>query len=94
MTQEQEHFIPYATFVRVWACLLALTCILVVVSRLFQELLAVWAMVFITPVKAGLVFYFFMHLKYEGMLLKTMVFVALATLVIFIGLLFSDISFR
>jgi len=44
--------------------------------------------------KAGLVFYYFMHLKYEGPLLKTMVFVALATLVVFIGMLFFDISFR
>ena len=42
-------------------------------------------MLFITPLKAGLVFYFFMHLKFEGPLLKAMVFVALATLVIFIG---------
>jgi cytochrome c oxidase subunit 4 len=48
----------------------------------------------VTPLKAALVFYYFMHLKYEGTLLKAMVFVALATLVIFIGMLFFDISFR
>jgi len=94
MTQEQGHIVPYATFVKVWACLLALTFVLVVVSKLFHEALSVWAMLTITPIKAGLVFYYFMHLKYEGPLLKTMVFVALVTLVIFIGMLFFDISFR
>lgn len=93
MTEEQN-VIPYETFIKIWACLLGLTCILVVVSRLFHEQLSVWAMLFITPLKAGLVFYYFMHLKYEGPLLKTMVFVALAILVIFIGMLFLDISFR
>ena len=51
-------------------------------------------MLTVTPLKAGLVFYFFMHLKYERPLLKVMVFVALATLVVFVGLLFLDISFR
>jgi cytochrome c oxidase subunit 4 len=51
-------------------------------------------MLVITPLKASLVLYFFMHLKYEKILLKTMVFVALSTLVIFLALLFLDISFR
>ncbi len=94
MQEEHGHVVPYATFVKVWIGLLMLTFILVVVSRAFHEALSVWAMLFITPLKAGLVFYFFMHLKYEGPLLKTMVFVALATLVVFIGMLFLDISFR
>ena len=60
----------------------------------YPTLIKVWAMLFITPLKAALVFYFFMHLKFEGPLLKAMVFVALSTLVIFIGMLFFDVSFR
>jgi cytochrome c oxidase subunit 4 len=94
MQEEHGHVVPYATLVKVWACLLMLTFILVVVSRMFHEALSVWAMLSITPLKAGLVFYYFMHLKYEGPVLRTMVFVALATLVVFIGMLFFDISFR
>jgi len=35
-----------------------------------------------------------MHLKFEGPLLKAMVFVALSTLVVFIGMLFFDVAFR
>jgi cytochrome c oxidase subunit 4 len=94
MEHEAGHVIPYSTLVKVWAVLLALTAVLVFVSRVFHETLSVPAMLAITPLKAGLVFYFFMHLKYEGVLLKTMLFVALATLVIFLGLLFSDVLVR
>jgi cytochrome c oxidase subunit 4 len=94
MSQEHEHVVSYATFVRVWVVLLALTMVLTFASRLFHEALSVWAMLFITPLKAGLVFYYFMHLKYEALLLKGMVFAALATLVVFIGMLFLDVSFR
>jgi cytochrome c oxidase subunit 4 len=91
---DHGHIVPYPTLIKVWATLLVLTLILTFVSKVFHELLAVWAMLFITPLKAGLVFYFFMHLKFEGPLLKAMVFVALSTLVIFIGMLFFDVSFR
>ena len=92
--EEHGHIIPYSTLIKVWATLAVLTFILTFISKIFPELLAVWAMLFITPLKACLVFYFFMHLKFEGPLLKTMVFVALSTLVIFIGMLFFDVSFR
>ena len=88
------HVVPYRTFIRVWVILLALTLILTFVSRVFHEALSVWAMLIITPSKAGLVFYYFMHLKFEGPALKAMVFVALATLVVFIGMLFLDTSFQ
>jgi len=92
--EEHGHIVPYSTLIKVWAALAVLTFVLTFISKVFPELLAVWAMLFITPLKACLVFYFFMHLKFEGPLLKTMVFVALSTLVIFIGMLFFDVSFR
>jgi cytochrome c oxidase subunit IV len=91
-----EHSTPqpgYGTFVVVWVVLLLLTGLLVAVSHLGQRY-AVLGLLTITPVKAGLVFYYFMHLKYEGPLLKGVVFVALATLLIFFALLFSDVAFR
>jgi len=94
MSQEHEHVVSYATFVTVWGVLLTLTMLLTFASKLFHEALSVWAMLFITPLKAGLVFYYFMHLKFEAPLLKGMVFTALATLVVFIGMLFLDVSFR
>jgi|MudIll2142460700_1097286.scaffolds.fasta_scaffold46000_2 cytochrome c oxidase subunit 4 len=92
--EEHGHVVPYSTFVKVWGLLLALTLLLTFVSKVFHEALSVIAMLTITPLKAGLVFYYFMHLKFEGPLLKAMLFVALSTLVVFIGMLFLDISFR
>lgn len=83
----------YGTFIRVWVALLILTACLVGMSHVSQTY-AVWGLLTLTPLKAGLVFYYFMHLKYEGPLLKVVVLVTLGTLLIFFALLFSDIAFR
>jgi cytochrome c oxidase subunit IV len=83
----------YATFFKVWVALLILTGCLVSLSH-FGQTAAVWGLLILTPLKAGLVFYFFMHLKYEGPLLKIVVLVTLGTLLIFFALLFSDVAFR
>ena len=83
----------YGTFIKVWGALVILTGLLVLASRLGQTA-AVWGLLTLTPLKAGLVFYFFMHLKYEGPLLKAVVLVTLGTLLIFFALLFSDVAFR
>ena len=89
-----QHIISYRTYVRVWLLLLVLTAILVFTSKVFHELLSVWAMLLITPVKAGLVLFFFMHLKYEKPFLRALVFLTLGLLVMVIGLLFFDILYR
>jgi cytochrome c oxidase subunit 4 len=81
------------TFVAVWGALVVLTGMLVLLSS-FGQRAAVWGLLTITPVKAGLVFYFFMHLKYEGPLLKAVVFVALGTLLIFFTLTYADVAYR
>jgi cytochrome c oxidase subunit IV len=96
MTVSEAHHpvIPYRLFFRVWLLLIALTAILVITSRLFHELLSVWAMLIITPIKAGLVFYFFMHLKYEKPYLRALVILTLALLTMVIGILFFDILYR
>lgn len=88
------HIVPYQTFVRVWLLLLVLTAILVFTAKVYHEALSVYAMLAITPLKAGLVFFYFMHLKYEKPFLKAMVLVTLALLVLFIGFIFLDLSYR
>lgn len=93
-TSSETHAHPgYDTFIKVWVALVILTGLLVLASRLGQTA-AVWGLLTLTPLKAGLVFYFFMHLKYEGPLLKAVVLVTLGTLLIFFALLFSDVAFR
>lgn len=91
---EENHIIGYGTFLAVWGVLLLLTFVLVGANAMLPPLAALLVTLLVTPVKAGLVFYYFMHLKYEGTMLKTMVFVALAALVVFIGMLFLDYPFR
>jgi len=83
----------YGTFIKVWAALLLLTFALVGLSHVSQTY-AVWGLLTLTPLKAGLVFYYFMHLKYEDSLFKIVILVTLGTLLIFFALLFSDIAFH
>jgi cytochrome c oxidase subunit 4 len=92
--EEHGHVVPYQTLVRVWLFLLLLTAVLVFVCTAFHEALAVWAMLMLTPLKAGLVFFYFMHLKYEKPFLKALLLLALALLIVFIGLTFVDVSLR
>ncbi len=94
MADVHGHIVPYRTFVRVWLLLLALTSVLVATSMLFHQALSVWAMLILTPIKAGLVFFYFMHLKYEKPYLRALFFLALGLLIILIGLLFFDILNR
>ncbi|MBI5209883.1 MAG: cytochrome C oxidase subunit IV family protein [Elusimicrobia bacterium] len=93
MAQEQGHVVEPSTLLKVWAALVVLTGLLVAAS-LVSPALAVAAMLTLTPLKAGLVFYYFMHLKHEGPLLRGMVLAALTVLVVFIGMMFLDLAFR
>jgi cytochrome c oxidase subunit 4 len=92
--EPQTHIVPYGTLVRVWLLLLVLTAILVFTTRVYHESMAVYAMLVISPLKAGLVFFYFMHLKYEKPFLKALVLMTLALLVLFIGFMFLDLSYR
>lgn len=85
--------VSFDTLIKVWAALVILTGALWALSRVSRGW-AVTGLLTITPLKVGLVCYFFMRLRYERPLLKGMVFMAFATLVTFLGLLFSDIPFR
>jgi cytochrome c oxidase subunit IV len=89
-----DHVMAYLTLIRVWLLLLLFTAMLVFVSTRFHEALAMWAMLVLTPLKAGLVLFYFMRLKYEKTFLKVMVIATLGVLIVFIGLTFSDISYR
>lgn len=93
-TEVHGHVTSYRTLVLIWLLLLLLTAILVLTSKLFHQALSLPAMLIVTPIKAGLVFFYFMHLKYEKPFLKGLVFLTLGLLVMVIGLLFSDLFYR
>ena len=92
--KSEHHIVSYGTLVEVWLGLLALTAMTVWVSRLDLGIGHVWGSLAIASVKSGLVIAFFMHMKYEGRLLRWLLFLALVTLAIFIGLTFFDVLYR
>ncbi|HSM94157.1 MAG TPA: cytochrome C oxidase subunit IV family protein [Anaeromyxobacteraceae bacterium] len=82
------------TLVGVWATLLALTGVLVAANHYAPGNPGIVAVMVITPVKAALVGWHFMHLREEGRAVRIMLFAAMAVVVVFIGLMMLDYGFR
>jgi len=89
-----KHIISYGKLTAVWASLLALTCLTVLITRIELGGYKVLGALTIACLKSGLVIAFFMHMKYEGRLLRWLLFLALLTLAIFIGFTFFDVLYR
>ena len=96
MTDEHNDMrsIGYGKLITVWLVLLFFTALTVWVSRQDLGIGHVWGSLAIAAAKAGLVIAFFMHMRYEGRLLRGLLFVALLTLAIFIGFTFFDVLYR
>jgi len=94
MSEEKIHIVSAKTFVSVWLALLALTAITVTVAGLHLGAFSTLAAIVIASVKAGLVLWFFMHLKYEKRLLKLLLLVPIVTLAVIIGMTFIDVWYR
>jgi cytochrome c oxidase subunit 4 len=91
----QIPLLGYATYTVVWLALLILLAATITIAR--GHLLvrySVLAPLAIASAKAGLVLTYFMHLKYEGRFLKTMLIVAVTTLTVFIAFTFIDVWYR
>ena len=91
---EEHQLIGYGTYIMVWLALLILTGLTITVAGLNLKNFAIVAAIFIAGLKSMLVLNYFMHLKFESALFKNMVYITLFTLVVIIGLTFTDISFR
>jgi cytochrome c oxidase subunit 4 len=89
-----QHSSTYGKLVAAWVALLVLTALTVWVSGLDLGVNRVWGALVIASLKAGLVIGIFMQMMYEGWLFRWLLFLALATLAIFIGLTFTDVLFR
>ena len=95
MTDEHTpHILSYAKLIKVWLVLLALTALTVWVAHLDLAVGHAWGSLAIACLKSGLVIAFFMHMKYEGRLLRGLLFVVLVVLAIFIGFTFFDVLYR
>ena len=91
---EQHHIVSYRKLIGIWLALLVLTALTVGITRVELGGYKVLGALTIACAKAGLVIAFFMHMKYEGKLLRWLLFLALVTLAIFIGFTFFDVLYR
>ena len=89
-----QHLVPSKTFVLVWIALLALTALTVTAAHLHLGALSMVVNLLIASTKAGLVLWFFMHLKYESRFFRLLFLVPIATVTIIIVLTFFDIWYR
>lgn len=92
--KDTSHIIDYKKLAFVWIILLCLTSLTVWITRVELGVYRVVGALTIACLKAGLVIAFFMHMKYEGRLLRWLLFTALLTLAIFIGFTFFDVLYR
>lgn len=91
---EHHHIISNRTLTGVWLALLALTAITVAITRIDLGGYKVVAALTIACAKAGLVIAVFMHMRYEGRMLRWLFFLVLVTLAVFIGFTFFDVLYR
>lgn len=91
---EQHHIVSYGKLTVVWLTLLALTALTVGITRVDLGGYKVLGALTIACVKSALVIAVFMHMKYEGRLLRWLLFLTLVTLAVFIGLTFFDVLYR
>lgn len=96
MSQNESpaHSIGYGTYILVWIGLVVFTGLTVVISGVHLKALTVATALTIASVKTILVLLYFMHLKYEPSLFKTLVVVVVVALATFIILTFLDVLFR
>ncbi len=92
--KDDRHITGYAALTTVWLALLVLTALTVGITRVEVGGFKVLTALAIACLKAGLVIAVFMQMKYEGRLLRWLLFFALATLAIFIGFTFFDLLYR
>jgi len=93
-SEDQGHALSYRFLTLVWLGLLCLTALTIGAAEVDLGYLNVVAALGIASVKACLVIFFFMHLKYENRLIKGMVLTAFVILAIAIGLTFVDVGYR
>jgi cytochrome c oxidase subunit IV len=94
MENEENHIIPYRTFVFVLIGLIALTLTSVALTQIYLGTLTVVIALLIAAVKSSFVLRIFMHLKFENKMFLRMV-IAVATLIsIVIILTLLDYLFR
>lgn len=91
---EEEHELSYSFLAFILGGLIALTAVTVGVSYIDWGFLNVPIALFVASSKATLVLLFFMHIKYEGLVIKVSFISSMIFLAIMISFTFWDVAFR
>ena len=94
MNDQDNHIVAQRPSSSVWIALLMLTAITVTVAKMHLGAFSTFTAILIASTKAGLVLWYFMHLKYEKRLLKLLLLVPILTLAVIIGMTFVDVWYR
>ena len=95
MKQTDTHHIQsYGKLFFILLVLLALTGFTVFISRVDLGRANIWVALVVASVKASFVLLYFMHLKYENILIKSSFLTTIGFLAILISFMFWDIGFR
>ena len=88
------HTVSYRANLFLWIALLALTGLTLMVAGFNLGRSGIFINILIASIKAGLIVYIFMHMKYESLLLKLMLLMTLFTLTVIIVMTFLDTLYR
>ena len=91
----KTHTAPgFRTYIVTWIALVILAAASIIVTTLDTGVSGIVAALIIASVKAALILYFFMHLKYEGWFFKLAFLLPITVLALSIGFTFLDILYR
>lgn len=90
----RHHIMPISGYLAVWAALLVLTAVTVGVSYFNFGVLNIAVAIIVATVKAALVCFYFMHLKYDTLFNRIIFFSTIIFIALFMGFTFIDINSR
>ena len=92
--EAESHIQSYGKLLSILLILLALTGFTVFISRVDLGSANIWIAIMVASVKASFILLYFMHLKYESLLIKSSFLATIGFLAILISFMFWDIAFR
>lgn len=94
MSEHTPHITPYRTLGIILLVLLAFTFITIEITSFHLGVFTVTAALLIAGIKGFLVLTYFMHLKYESLLLKILVAMVFVLFAIIVLITFIDYAYR
>lgn len=93
-THGEHHIVPYKTYGIILSILLLFTAISVAVTHIELDSLTIGVAIGLATIKSALVLYYFMHLKFDDIILRIMVIAVIAVLALVVLITLLDYIYR